>query len=137
MLYAIVAAALGGWFSILCLSVFAHRSIAHRAVTLHLMSWDTTSNGVAFDATYTLPDIPDVPVGWQHYEVPIDAQSATIPAGWVITRGDGTPATDADWATFMHQIDLVGFGYWKPGFFYPSLGLWQLGIDNIHNSAQP
>lgn len=35
MLYAIVAAALGGWFSILCLSVFAHRSIAHRAVTLH------------------------------------------------------------------------------------------------------
>ena len=35
MLYAIVAAAIGGWFSILCLSVFAHRSIAHRAVTLH------------------------------------------------------------------------------------------------------
>lgn len=35
MLYAIVAAALGGWFSILCLSVFAHRSMAHRAVTLH------------------------------------------------------------------------------------------------------
>ena len=35
MLFAIVAAALGGWFSILCLSVFAHRSMAHRAVTLH------------------------------------------------------------------------------------------------------
>ena len=35
MLYAIVAAAFGGWFSIMCLSVFAHRSIAHRAVTLH------------------------------------------------------------------------------------------------------
>jgi stearoyl-CoA desaturase (Delta-9 desaturase) len=35
VLLAIVVAALGGWFSILCLSVFAHRSIAHRAVTLH------------------------------------------------------------------------------------------------------
>jgi stearoyl-CoA desaturase (delta-9 desaturase) len=31
---AIVCAAIGGWFSILCLSVFAHRSMAHRAVTL-------------------------------------------------------------------------------------------------------
>lgn len=35
MLLAILCAAIGGWFSILCLSVFAHRSIAHRAVTLH------------------------------------------------------------------------------------------------------
>lgn len=35
MVLAIVCAAIGGWFSILCLSVFAHRSIAHRAVTLH------------------------------------------------------------------------------------------------------
>jgi stearoyl-CoA desaturase (delta-9 desaturase) len=31
---AIICAAIGGWFSILCLSVFAHRSMAHRAVTL-------------------------------------------------------------------------------------------------------
>jgi stearoyl-CoA desaturase (delta-9 desaturase) len=35
VLLAIACAAFGGWFSILCLSVFAHRSIAHRAVTLH------------------------------------------------------------------------------------------------------
>jgi stearoyl-CoA desaturase (delta-9 desaturase) len=35
VLLAVVCAAVGGWFSILCLSVFAHRSIAHRAVTLH------------------------------------------------------------------------------------------------------
>ena len=37
----------------------------------------------------------------------------------------------------MHQVDLVGFGFWKPGFGYPSLGLWQLGIDNIHITARP
>ncbi len=35
MLLAVCLAALGGWFTILCLSVYAHRSIAHRAVTLH------------------------------------------------------------------------------------------------------
>jgi stearoyl-CoA desaturase (Delta-9 desaturase) len=35
VLLAVLVAALGGWFSILCLSVFAHRSIAHRALTLH------------------------------------------------------------------------------------------------------
>lgn len=108
-----------------------------RTVTLHLMSWDTTNNALAYDATYSLPDMPDVPVGWQHYEFTIDAQSPTIPAGWAINRGDGTPGTDADWATFMHQIDLVGFGFWKPGYGYPSLGLWQLGIDNIRITARP
>ena len=32
----------------------------------------------------------------------------------------------------MHQIDVVGVGFWKPGYMYPALGLWKLGIDNIH-----
>jgi stearoyl-CoA desaturase (delta-9 desaturase) len=35
VLTSLVVAAIGGWFSIMCLSVFAHRSMAHRAVTLH------------------------------------------------------------------------------------------------------
>ena len=108
-----------------------------RTVTLHLMSWDTANNKLAVDATYSLPDIPDVPVGWQHYDFMIDSQSPTIPTGWVLMRGDGTPGTDADWATLMHQIDLVGFGYWKPFFGYPASGLWQLGIDNIRITSQP
>jgi hypothetical protein len=108
-----------------------------RTVTLHMMSWDDANDGVAFDATYTLPDIPDLPVGWNHYEFPINATSPTVPDGWMCNRGDGTPCTGEDWATFMHQIDLVGFGYWKPGYAYPSLGLWKLGIDNIHITAQP
>lgn len=108
-----------------------------RTVTLHLVRWDATANTVAFDATYSLADIADPPTGWNHYSFTTDARSATVPAGWEFTRGDGTPGTDADWATFMQQIDLVDFGYWRPGFNYPSLGLWQLGIDNIEVTAVP
>jgi stearoyl-CoA desaturase (delta-9 desaturase) len=51
---AIIVAALGGWFTIMCLSVYAHRSIAHRALTLgpipsHIMRfwlWFTTGVSV-------------------------------------------------------------------------------------------
>lgn len=103
-----------------------------RTVTLDLRQWDAATDSVALEATYSLPDIPDVPQGWQHYDFAVDAGSAKIPPGWVLTRGDGTPGTNADWATLMHQVDLVAFGFWRPGFEYPSLGLWKLGIDNIH-----
>ncbi|TMQ05079.1 MAG: hypothetical protein E6J90_49975 [Deltaproteobacteria bacterium] len=107
-----------------------------RTVTLQLVSWDAATDAVAFEATYSLPDMPRAPNGWKHYDFAVDARSPTIPKGWVFTRGDGTPGTDAEWATFMHQIDLVGFGYWKPGYGYPSLGVWKLGIDNIHIGTQ-
>jgi hypothetical protein len=106
-----------------------------RTVTLELVSWDVNANTVAYQATFSLPDMPQVPHGWKHYDFAVDAQSTTIPAGWVFQRGDGTPGSDAEWPVFMHQIDLVGFGYWKPGYAYPSLGLWQLGIDNIQVST--
>ena len=105
---------------------------ASRTVTLQLVRWDVANATVLLEATYSLPDIPDVPDGWQHYEFAVDARSATIPPGWQLERGDGTPAADADWAVLMHQIDVVGFGLWKPGYMYPALGLWEIGIDNIH-----
>jgi stearoyl-CoA desaturase (delta-9 desaturase) len=35
MIVAILAGSLSGWFTILCLSIYAHRSIAHRSVILH------------------------------------------------------------------------------------------------------
>jgi hypothetical protein len=114
------------------LQIYQFTSWRDRTVTLHLMSWDVAKNEVAFDAFFSLPDIVDVPTGWNHYDVQVDARSATVPPGWDFTRGDGTPGTDADWATFMHQIDLVGFGLWKPHTGYPGLNSWQLGIDNIH-----
>jgi len=108
-----------------------------RGLTLHLMSWDDTTNSVAFDAFYVLTDLPEIPVGWNHHAIEVDARSATVPPGWEFTRGDGTTGTDADWAIFMHQIDLVGFGLWKPHFGYPNRGIWQLGIDNVHVGPQP
>lgn len=105
---------------------------ASRTVTLQLVRWDVANATIALEATYSLPDIPEVPDGWQRYEFAVDARSATIPPGWVVERGDGTPATDADWAVLMQRIDVVGFGLWKMGYMYPALGLWEIGIDNIH-----
>jgi hypothetical protein len=105
---------------------------ASRTVTLQLTRWDVENATAALQATYSLPDIPQVPDGWQHYTFEVDARSPTVPSGWRLQRGDGTPATDADWAVLMRQIDVVSFGYWKLGYMYPALGLWKLGIDNIH-----
>src|SRR6266508_1988732 len=107
-----------------------------RAVTLELLQMDETGFNVNYDATYTLPDLPDPPVGWQTYSFPVDANSPTIPQGWVFTRGDGTPGTDAEWSQFLHRIDLTSIGFYKPGFAYPSLGTWILGIDNIEIDFQ-
>jgi hypothetical protein len=107
-----------------------------RATTLELLQMDETGFNVNYDATYTLPDLPDPPVGWQTYSFPVDANSPTIPQGWVFTRGDGTPGTDAEWSPFLHRIDLTSIGFYKPGFAYPSLGTWILGIDNIEIDFQ-
>jgi len=107
-----------------------------RAVTLELLQMDETGFNVTYDATYTLPDLPEPPVGWQTYSFPVDANSPTIPAGWVFTRGDGTPGTDAEWSPFLHRVDLTSIGFYKPGFAYPSLGTWILGIDNIEIDFQ-
>lgn len=105
---------------------------ASRTVTLQIIRWDYVNDAMALEATYSLPDLPTLPVGWQHYAFDVDARASTIPTGWVVTRGDGTPGTDADWSTLMHQVDIVGLGLWKPGYMYPALGLWKIGIDNVH-----
>ena len=107
-----------------------------RAVTLELLQMDETGFNVNYDATYTLPDLPHPPVGWQTYSFPVDANSPFIPQGWVFTRGDGTPGTDAEWSAFLHRVDLTSIGFYKPGFGYPSLGTWILGIDNIEIDFQ-
>jgi hypothetical protein len=48
-----------------------------RAVTLELLQMDETGFNVNYDATYTLPDLPEPPVGWQTYSFPVDANSHT------------------------------------------------------------
>ena len=107
-----------------------------RATTLELLQMDDTGFTVTYDATYTLPDLPDPPVGWHTYSFPVDANSPTIPQGWVFTRGDGTPGTDAEWSPFLHRVDLTSIGFYKRGFAYPSLGTWILGIDNVEVDFQ-
>ena len=107
-----------------------------RALTIELRSWDNGSGSPALVADYSLPDIANPPAGWNHYDFTIASISQAIPAGWTLVHGDGSPASDAEWPTLMHRVDFVGFGYWKPGFSYPSTGTWDLGIDNIHITAQ-
>lgn len=108
-----------------------------RTVTLILRQWDADADSIALEATYSLPSMPEMPQGWQHYDFEVDGGSSKIPPGWVLTRGDGTPGTNADWATLMHRVDLVAFGLWQPGYEYPALGLFKLGIDNIHVGTLP
>jgi hypothetical protein len=133
----------GDWTSLGVTSITADVSVIQvatwatdRAVTIELLQMDETGFNVNYDATYTLPDLPQPPVGWQTYSFPVDANSPTIPQGWVFTRGDGTPGTDAEWSPFLRRVDLTSIGFYKPGFFYPSLGTWILGIDNIEIDFQ-
>ena len=108
---------------------------SNRTVTLHLLGWDPVTGTRTYEAFYRLPDIQDAPVGWNTYTFAIDARSPTIPAGWQLVRGDGSTAGDAEWAVFMHQIDLVELVFGRPGYAYPSTGEWHLGIDNIRIAA--
>jgi hypothetical protein len=82
----------GDWTSLGVTSITADLNVIQvatwatdRAVTLELLQMDETGFNVNYDATYTLPDLPDPPVGWQIYSFPVDANSPTIPEGWVFT----------------------------------------------------
>jgi hypothetical protein len=91
---------------------------------------DGTGFGVNYVATYTTALIPNQPVGWNHYDFTVNANGGAVPSGWVFTHGDGSPGTDAEWATFLSRVDLTSIGYYAPGTFYPSTGSWTLGLDN-------
>jgi hypothetical protein len=88
-------------------------------------------------ATYTTPLLSSPHIGWTPYSFTINAVGGIVPPGWVFTHGDGTPATDAEWAAFLSQIDLRSVGYYGPGTFYPSTGTWTLSIDNISITTAP
>jgi hypothetical protein len=116
----------GDWTSLGVTSIAADLNVIQvatwatdRAVTLELLQMDETGFNVNYDATYTLPDLPDPPVGWQTYSFPVNANSPTIPEGWVFTRGDGTPGTDAEWSVFLQRIDLTSVGFYKPDLLIP------------------
>jgi hypothetical protein len=112
------------------LNIFSGVQVPDRAVTLDLNTTLGTgdfSKGV--DAYYVGRDISRFPEGWHTYKFPVDATSVTIPAGWVVTKGDGKPGTDADWQALMQDVETVGVELGTPGFAYP-FGLWDLGLDN-------
>ena len=119
------------------MNIFKAGSWSDRGVTLELVQVDDTGFNIVYDATYTVPLGPTPPKGWRTFTVPVNADSPTIPTGWVFKHGDGTPATDAEWSQFMQRIDSTSVGYYKPGVLYSGLGSWTIGIDNITLKMQP
>ena len=112
------------------IDIFSGVEVPDRAITLDLNTTLGTGDfGKGVDAYYIGADISKLPVGWRTYEFPINASSPTIPAGWVVTKGDGRPGTDADWQALMEDVETLGVELGEPGFFYP-FGIWDLGLDN-------
>jgi hypothetical protein len=98
---------------------------------MQIMQMDSTGFTVNYVATYSTALMYSPPVGWTHYDFPVGANLSTPPAGWVFTRGDGSPPGPGEWTTFLSRIDIVTLVYAQPGFAYPSLGTWTLGLDNV------
>ena len=116
------------------INIFAGLEVPDRAVTLDLNTTLGTgdfSKGV--DAYSVGTDISKLPVGWHTYEFPVHATSPTIPAGWVVTKGNGKPGTDADWQALMQDVETMGVELGEPGFFYP-FWIWDLGLDNARGT---
>lgn len=113
------------------LNIFAGSEVPDRNVTLDLQTTFHTgdfSKGV--DAYYIGANISHFPVGWRTYSFPLDATSTTIPPGWVVTKGNGQPGTDADWQALMGDVETIGLELGTPGYFYPFF-FWDLGLDNV------
>ncbi len=112
------------------INIFSGVEVPDRAVTLDLETTLGTGDFTkGVDAYYIGTDISTFPEGWQTYEFPINATSPTIPPGWVVTKGNGRPGTDADWQALMNDVETFGVELGQPGYFYP-FGIWDLGLDN-------
>lgn len=112
--------------------------VPDRSMTLHLFTTLGTGDlSLGLEAWYVGTDISTYDNSWNTYAYPLDAGSATIPDGWTIFEGDGTPGTDADWHTLVTHIENVTFELGQPGFAYPNLGVWDLGLDNVRLSTLP
>ena len=119
------------------LNVLQAGAWANRPVTLEIMQMDASGFGINYTATWSTANMAEAPIGWNHYDFTVNADGAAIPSGWTFTHGDGTPGTDAEWATFLSRVDLVQFMYARPGYMYPGYGFWTLGIDNISIQTVP
>jgi len=109
-----------------------------RNMTLHLFTTLGTGNpSQGIEAYFVGTDISTFPIGWHNYAYSIDAASLSIPAGWVVMKGNGNPGTGADWHNLMTHIENVTMALGTPGFFYPNLNVWDLGLDNVTLTTVP
>jgi len=112
------------------INIYAGSEVPDRAVTLDIeTTFGTGDLTKGVDAYYIGTDISKFPKGWQTYSFPLDATSTVIPTGWVVTRGNGKPGTDADWQALMQNVEILGVELGQPGYFYPEW-IWDLGLDN-------
>ena len=112
--------------------------VPNRNMTLHLTTTLGTGDPALGIEAYSIgDDISVFPVGWHSFLYPLNAASATIPQGWVVTEGNGNPGTNADWHNLMTHIENVNMALGTPGFFYPNLGVWDLGLDNVRLTTVP
>jgi hypothetical protein len=117
------------------LNIFSGTQAPNRAVTLDLLSTLGTGDfSQGLEAYKIGANISTLPIGWKRYSFSLDATSTSIPPGWVVLRGDGSPGTDADWQRLMQDVETIGFELGKPGFAYPALNGWDLGLDNVRIS---
>ena len=119
--------------SISCdIKIFSGIEAPDRAVTLLVeTTFGTGDLSQGVQAYYIGTDISRLPKAWKRYQFPLDADSPTIPDGWVVLRGDGSNGGDADWRHLMHKVETIGFMLGTPGFAYPALNIWDLGLDNV------
>jgi hypothetical protein len=114
------------------LDIFSGTQAPNRAITLDLLTTLGTGDfSQGLEAYRIGRDISTLPVGWKTYSFALSATSSSIPPGWVLLHGDGTPGTDADWQRLMENVETIGFELGKPGFAYPALNGWDLGLDNV------
>lgn len=96
---------------------FSGLAVPDRNITLDFSTTLWTgdfSKGV--DVYYVGTDISKLPVAGYTYEFPVDAASLTIPAGWIATKGNGKPGTDADRQALMRDVETADVKLGTPGY---------------------
>jgi hypothetical protein len=123
------------------INIFSGTQAPDRNMTLDLRTTLGTGDFTkGLEAYYVGTDISILPKGWHTYDYKLNATSSVIPAGWVLLRGNGSPGTAADWRKLMSDVETLGVELGTPGFAYPSLGVWDLGLDNariVERTAVP
>ncbi len=105
-------------------------------ITLRLYWTNGGQYPLDIEAWYAGDTWPKLGTGWKSYMFPLPAASPTIPDGWTVYRGDGSPGVDADWQYLMHNIDQVQIQYGEIGYMFP-IRSWNIGMDNVRLLTVP